>query len=131
MELCPGGTLYEFLRKMPSGKNFNYDIVRFYIAEIIVSLEFVHAKNVMHRDLKPENILIDIEGHIRLTDFGLSKVLENNGTSETFCGSPEYLAPEMIFGHKYTRSIDFYTLGWLFYEIIVGYPPFYNEIVRN
>ena len=85
MELCPGGSLFDFLRKMPPLKKLNYDIVRFYIAEIIIALEFVHAKNVMYRDLKPENILIDINGHIKLTDFGLSKELQTrNDMSETF-----------------------------------------------
>ena len=126
MELWTGGTLFDFLRKMHTSK-FNYDIVRFYIAEIIIALEFVHAQNVMYRDLKPENILIDIDGHIKLSDFGLSKMLKSrNEISETFWGSPEYLAPEMIFGRKHTRLIDFYTLGCLIYEIIVGFPPFYT-----
>jgi serine/threonine protein kinase len=127
MELCPGGTLFDYLRKL-TRKHLNYDIVRFYIAEIIIALEFVHAQNVMYRDLKPENILIDVDGHIKLADFGLSKVLENrNAMSETFWGSPEYLPPEMVFGHKHTRLVDFYTLGCLVYEIIVGYPPFYSR----
>lgn len=126
MELWPGGTLFDFLRRYTHTK-LNYDIARFYIAEIIVALEFVHSKNVMYRDLKPENILIDVDGHIKLTDFGLSKELKTrNEVSETFWGSPEYLAPEMIFGRKHTRLIDFYTLGWLVYEIFVGYPPFYS-----
>ena len=126
MELWTGGTLFDYLRKIHTSK-FNYDIVRFYIAEIIIALEFVHAQNVMYRDLKPENILIDIDGHIKLSDFGLSKILKTrNEISETFCGSPEYLAPEMLFGRKHTRLIDFYTLGWLVYEIIVGFPPFYT-----
>jgi serine/threonine protein kinase len=128
MELCPGGTLFEFLRQMPSLKKLNYDIVRFYIAEIIIALEFVHAKNIMYRDLKPENILIDLDGHIKLSDFGLSKELKaRNDLSKTFWGSPEYLAPEMLFGDSHSRSVDFYTLGCLVYEIIVGYPPFYSK----
>jgi len=111
MELCTGGTLFDFLRKLPNSM-INYDIVRFYTAEVIIALEYVHAQNVMYRDLKPENILIDIDGHIKLTDFGLSKIMKTrNDMSETFCGSPEYLAPEMIFGQKYSRLVDFYTLG--------------------
>lgn len=127
MELWPGGTLFEFLKRLPGSNKVNLDIVRFYVAEIIIALEFVHAKNVMYRDLKPENILIDIEGHVKLSDFGLSKELETrNQMSETFWGSPEYLAPEMIFGQKHTRSLDFYTLGWLAYEILFGYPPFFS-----
>lgn len=85
MELCPGGTLFDFLRKMPTLKKLNFDIVRFYIAEIIIALEFVHAKNIMYRDLKPENILIDLDGHIKLSDFGLSKELKTrNEISKTF-----------------------------------------------
>ncbi|CAI2360876.1 unnamed protein product [Moneuplotes crassus] len=132
MELCPGGTLFDFLKRLPGSNRVNLDIVRFYIAEIIISLEFVHAQNVMYRDLKPENILIDLDGHIKLSDFGLSKALESrNQMSETFCGSPEYLAPEMVFGLKHTRSLDFYTLGCLAYEIIFGYPPYFSDNVEN
>lgn len=76
--------MFDFLRRY-THTNLNYDIARFYIAEIIVALEFVHSKNVMYRDLKPENILIDVDGHIKLTDFGLSKELKTrNEVSETF-----------------------------------------------
>ena len=72
MELCPGGSLYDYLTKIPRN-SLNYDAIRFYVAEIVIALEFVHSKNVMYRDLKPENIVIDIDGHVKLTDFGLSK----------------------------------------------------------
>lgn len=86
----------------------------------------------MYRDLKPENILLDIDGHIKLSDFGLSKQISNREErSYTFCGSPEYLPPEMILGFEHSRNVDFYTLGWLLYELSVGFPPFHTENNRN
>lgn len=97
------------------------------MTEIIVALEKVHSKNVMYRDLKPENVLIDVDGHIKVSDFGLSKqTKKRDEMSYTFCGSPEYLPPEMICGQKHTRAVDFYTLGCLLYELMFGFPPFHG-----
>jgi serum/glucocorticoid-regulated kinase 2 len=80
----------------------------------------------MYRDLKPENILIDIDGHIKVSDFGLAKRLQHkDDLSATFCGSPEYLSPEMLMGQKHSRAVDFYTLGCLTYELLIGIPPYY------
>lgn len=111
-----------------SKTDLNVNIVKFYLAEIIVGLDMIHSQNIMYRDLKPENILIDIDGHIKISDFGLSKQLRNkNETSQTFCGSPEYLPPEMILGYEHSKSVDFYTLGCLLYEMMVGFPPFHSR----
>ena len=127
MDLWVGGTLFYFLNQLEPGIK-NEQVAKFYLAEIIIALEFIHAKNVIYRDLKPENVLIDIDGHIKISDFGLAKQLEHKyDMSTTFWGSPEYLAPEMIVGNKHNRTVDFYTLGWLMYELLIGIPPFYCE----
>lgn len=131
MDPCIGGTLFHFMSHCPRG-DLNTNIIKFYMAEIIVALEKIHSKNIMYRDLKPENILIDIDGHIKLSDFGLSKQMrKRNETSLTFCGSPEYLPPEMLLGYEHSRAVDFYTLGCLLYEMIIGFPPFHTKTGRD
>jgi serine/threonine protein kinase len=111
MDPCIGGTLFYFLTHCAKGY-LNSSIIKFYVCEIIIALEKIHSKNIMYRDLKPENVLIDIDGHIKLSDFGLSKqIRRRDDTSLTFCGSPEYLPPEMLLGQEHSRSVDFYTLG--------------------
>ena len=99
---------------------------RFYFAEILVALEYLHNNDVLYRDLKPENILIDLDGHIKLTDFSLSKRGFRQQLNYSFCGSPEYMAPEMILREGHDFSIDFYTLGCFLYEMVIGIPPYYN-----
>ncbi|MES1922463.1 hypothetical protein MHBO_003978, partial [Bonamia ostreae] len=101
----------------------------FIIAQTLLALGHLHKNGVFYRDLKPENILLDEHGYICLTDFGLSKIfdqIEDNEAS-TFCGTPEYLAPEIIERQNYTKSVDWWSLGILVYETMVGYPPFYNK----
>lgn len=97
-------------------------------AEIILAFEYLHNENIFYRDLKPENILVDANGHLKLTDFGLSKPLfGEDDETESFVGSPEYMSPEVLSGDPYGRSVDIYTIGVLFYEMICGLPPHYNE----
>mmetsp|Transcript_19006 Transcript_19006/g.21857 ORF Transcript_19006/g.21857 Transcript_19006/m.21857 type:complete len:165 (-) Transcript_19006:940-1434(-) len=111
MDPCIGGNLFYFMTHSAKG-DLKSEIIKFYLAEIIIALEKIHSKNIMYRDLKPENVLIDIDGHIKVTDFGLSKqIRRRDETSLTFCGSPEYLPPEMLFGQEHSRAVDFYTLG--------------------
>lgn len=95
MEFINGGELFHHLKK---DVRFTEDRSKFYMAELVLALEYLHQQGVVYRDVKPENILIDSEGHIRLTDFGLSKagLLEQGGMTESFCGTTEYLAPEII-----------------------------------
>ena len=132
MEYYPGGELFFHLKKL----KFTEEIAKFYFAQIIFSLEFLHSQKILYRDLKPENLILDLYGYIRLTDFGLCKRgLEERELTHSFCGSPEYMAPEIInhTGHSYT--VDFYTLGALLYEFTTGLPPYYSknpiEIMEN
>ncbi|ODV80966.1 putative serine/thronine protein kinase [Suhomyces tanzawaensis NRRL Y-17324] len=120
-----GGELFWHLQR--EGK-FSMDRSRFYIAELLTALESLHELNVIYRDLKPENILLDYQGHIALCDFGLCKLnMSSNDRTSTFCGTPEYLAPELILNQGYTRSVDWWTLGTLLYEMLTGLPPFFDE----
>ena len=125
MELCPGGELFYYLQKY---KKLSEDHAKFYFAEILLALEYLHSHEIVYRDFKPENILIDIDGHIKLIDFGLSKQgIGKEGVTFSFCGSPEYMSPEVMSGISYGRAVDFYGLGAIIYELIIGYPPFYDK----
>ena len=93
--------------------------VKFYAAQILLAIEHLHSQNIVYRDIKPENILIGADGYLRMTDFGLSKegVTKDNQTN-TFCGTPEYLAPEIILGKEYSEPVDWWGFGVLIYEMI-------------
>ena len=104
---------------------FNNDKTRFYIMELVLALEALHKNNMVYRDLKPENILIDGKGHVKLTDFGLSKILEDESEKAfTICGTPQYLAPEIIQKKGYDKAVDWWSLGCVMYEMLTGKIPF-------
>jgi len=114
-------------------KKFSEERVRFYAAEIVAGLEYLHTAGVIYRDLKPENLLLTNEGHIVMTDFGLSKegLHDKDDRTGTFCGTPEYLAPEILEGKGYGKAVDWWSFGTLLYEMLTGLPPFYSEDVQE
>ena len=96
---------------------------------MLCCFENLHNQKIIYRDLKPENIVLDMHGNIVLTDFGLAKIFsENDELNYSFCGSPQYMAPEIILQEGYNCSADFYSLGALLHELVTGLPPFYDEI---
>jgi len=123
-----GGELFFHLKKM---RRFPEQTARIYVGEIALALGHLHAVGVIYRDLKPENILLDDAGHVCLTDFGLAKDLEPDEKTQTFCGTPEYLAPEIVTGAGHDKAVDWWSLGILLYELTVGIPPFYSQNVNE
>lgn len=123
LDYCEGGDLAEYLQME---KKFNEPRAKTYICEILLAIEELHRKDIIFRDLKPDNIVLDKEGHCLLTDFGLSKEgIMDNAMSKSFCGSYAYLAPEMIKRSGHGKSVDWYLLGVVLYEMLVGLPPYY------
>lgn len=123
MEYYPGGDLGKLITKKKVVSELE---ARNYIAELILAFEALHKNMIVFRDLKPDNVVLDSEGHCRLTDFGLSKEGIYNNTTDSFCGSVAYLAPEILSKQGHSRTVDWYLLGLLLYELIVGLPPYYN-----
>ena len=124
LEYASGGELFYYMEKVGV---VPIDDARLYIAEIGLALSHLHKYGIIYRDLKPENVLFDADGHIKLTDFGLSKELNGTTGATTFCGTPDYLAPEVVLQQEYGTKIDEWALGILTYEMIFGRTPFYNE----
>ncbi|TEB35989.1 AGC/PKA protein kinase [Coprinellus micaceus] len=122
MSYVPGGELFTHLRR---AQRFTPDVTRFYLATIILALKYLHSFNIIYRDLKPENLLLDSRGYLRLTDFGFAKIVDDR--TWTLCGTPEYLAPEIIQSDGHGKAADWWACGVLCYEMLVGYPPFYDE----
>ena len=129
MEMCPCGNLKKCL---DNDKKFSEKVTRAYIAEILVALEYLHDKNVLYRDLKPDNILVDGTGHLKLTDFGLSKTnVGESYASKTFCGTPAYMAPDVIKEIPYGKPVDWYCLGVLLYEFLHSQPPYIADTAEK
>jgi hypothetical protein len=126
LDYCAGGELFFHLGKVG---RFPEERARYYAAQIVLALEYVHKLGVIYRDLKPENVLLDQIGNVRLTDFGLSKegVSDHATGANSFCGTPEYIAPEVLLRQGHGRAVDWWSLGALLYEMISGLPPFYSR----
>ncbi|KAG0148125.1 hypothetical protein CROQUDRAFT_670105 [Cronartium quercuum f. sp. fusiforme G11] len=126
MDLKPGGELMSYMQRY--GGRFPEPWVVFYTAEILSGLSFLHSMDIIYRDLKPENCLLDATGHVALCDFGLSKLdMKADSSTRTFCGTTEYIAPEILMEQGYTRAVDFWSLGVLIFEMTVGWTPFFSE----
>ncbi|CAG8460003.1 3010_t:CDS:2 [Paraglomus occultum] len=122
MDYVAGGELFSVLRK---SQRFPDYVAKFYAAEVLLAFEYLHSKDIIYRDLKPENLLLDRDGHIKITDFGFAKYVPD--ITWTLCGTPDYLAPEIIQSKGYGKAVDWYSLGVLIFEMLAGYPPFYDE----
>jgi len=132
LELATCGELFGLIRSnhAASGKRFTERTARFYASECVLALEFLHEASVLYRDLKPENVLVGFDGHARLSDFGLSKpgVSDALRGARSMCGTPEYLAPEILRGaHEHGLAVDWWALGALLCELVYGQPPFYTK----
>ena len=145
-DYCPGGELFFHLKRV---KSFTESTMRFYAAQISLALAYLHQHGIIYRDLKPENILLDRDGNCKLTDFGLSKIVDSRALGDlpetqhpppseclvvaglTFCGTPEYLSPEMLIhrqrGIGYGHEIDMWALGVVCFELLTGWPPFFDK----
>lgn len=130
MDYVNGGELFYHLQQEHT---FDNQRAKFYAAQIVLGLEYLHNRGIIYRDLKPENLLLDSDGNIKMTDFGLSKQGLNSSKdrTNTFCGTPEYLAPEVLQGRDYGKAVDWWSLGTLIYEMLTGLPPFYDEDVQK
>jgi serine/threonine protein kinase len=115
----------EMLFHLHKERKFSDEKTKFYIVELILAIEFLHNNKMLYRDLKPENILIDASGHIKLTDFGLSKMVKKTKEKAfTICGTPQYLAPEILSDDGYDKTVDWWSLGCVMFEMLTGSAPF-------
>jgi len=130
MDFLNGGEMFTHIRKKI---RFPEKRARFYWAELVLALKWLHDKGILYRDLKPENILLGNDGHIKITDFGLSKMNLGGENDQTFrfWGTPEYLAPEIIGQKGHDKTVDWWSLGAILYEMLSGRPPFFNKNKRQ
>lgn len=122
LEYVIGG---EFLSHLRKAGRFDHLATKFYGSQVILALEYMHSLSFIYRDLKPENLLMDRKGYLKLTDFGFSKKIESS--TYTICGTPEYLAPEILLNKGHGKGVDWWSLGILFFELMSGYPPFTDD----
>ncbi|KAI9088180.1 kinase-like domain-containing protein [Phlyctochytrium arcticum] len=122
MEYVAGGDLFSYLRKT---QRFAEEDARFYVSEVLIALEYLHGHQIVYRDLKPENILLDTTGHTKLADFGFAKIVPK--TTQSFCGTPDYIAAEIVANKPYNKAVDWWSLGVLIFELISGKTPFGDE----
>eukprot|EP00898_Chlorokybus_atmophyticus_P005851 jgi/Chlat1/6267/Chrsp44S09051 len=122
MEYVCGGEFFTHLRALG---RFPEAHARIYASEVLLVFEYLHEQNIIYRDLKPENLLLDNQGHVKVTDFGFAKRIDHR--TYTLCGTPDYLAPEIILNKGHGKPVDWWAFGVLIYEMLAGYPPFYDE----
>ena len=122
LEFINGGELFTYLRSVIK---FPIDQSVFYAGQVVLIFEYLHSKNIIYRDLKPENLLIDTHGYLKLTDFGFAKICLKR--TYTLCGTPEYIAPEILLNKGHGKPVDWWTFGILLYEMLAGFPPFNDE----
>ncbi|KAF8564842.1 hypothetical protein P879_09260, partial [Paragonimus westermani] len=136
LEACLGGELWTILRNRTS---FDDSTTRFYTASVVEAITYLHRKGIIYRDLKPENLLLDNNGYCKMTDFGFAKIIGFGLKTWTFCGTPEYVAPEVILNKGHDFAVDLWSLGILMFELLTGTPPFsasdpmrtYNIILKG
>ncbi|XP_077416533.1 cGMP-dependent protein kinase 2 isoform X2 [Vanacampus margaritifer] len=121
LEACLGGEVWSLLRDRGS---FDETTSKFCVGCVTEALEYLHRRSVLYRDLKPENLMLDCEGYVKLVDFGFAKKMRGGQKTWTFCGTPEYVAPEIILNKGHSLSVDFWSLGILVFELLTGSPPF-------
>jgi len=125
LDYCPGGELFFHLSRF---RRFPERVARFFAAELVLALGHLHKRGIIYRDLKPENVLLDADGHIKLGDFGLAKagIKHPFEGASSMCGTPEYMAPEVLFQQGHGFCVDYWGLGMLVYEMMTGLPPWYT-----
>lgn len=124
MDFIEGGELFRHLVKV---RRFKEEQARFMIAQVAIALGHLHKKQIVYRDLKPENVLFNRDGYLLLADFGLATKVDKNKLAMSFCGTAEYLSPEMLNNEGHDHTVDWWTLGILLYEMLVGIPPFFHK----
>jgi len=120
MEYVPGGELFSYIQQI----KLSEETARFYAAEILLVIEYLHSRNIVYRDLKPENILLENNGHIKLIDFGFARKVPERGKTFSMCGSPHFIAPEVISGYGYDKKVDWWSYGVVLFELLTGQLPF-------
>merc|ERR550539_760501 len=122
LDVCLGGELFTILRRR---RYFNEPTSKFYAGCVVEAFAYMHGQNIIYRDLKPENLVLDDKGFLKVTDFGFAKVVADK--TYTLCGTPDYLAPEIVTGQGHGKGVDWWTLGILIYEMLASFPPFFDD----
>lgn len=128
MEYVSGGDLMLQIQR----EQFSEARARFYACEVLLALDYFHKHGIIYRDLKLDNIMLCLDGHIKLADYGLCKEnMGGNNTTNTFCGTPEFMAPEILLEHRYGRAVDWWAFGVLLYEMLLGQVKFLISLYRT
>lgn len=122
VDVCLGGELFTILRRK---RSFNEEQTQFYVGCVVEAFDYMHSQDIIYRDLKPENLVMDSNGYIKVTDFGFAKVVPKK--TYTLCGTPDYLAPEIVTGQGHGKAVDWWCVGVLIYELLSSFPPFFDD----